>query len=206
MIFGYNTDVKSGDVVYHVQTEDRGEKNPVIDSVIYVKGRIVDRRRTPYQPGQVTAEQLQDMVKQQHRQLVDAIRGGTYVIPAGEPAAAPQPATAKAAPSPPPPKVEVVPRVELTNAGSIERDGRLVFRLQVRDRSSGKALPGSVVRAVIEPGEPREARREVAASEEGVAEISFGVPASEGEVVLFQAVAGGASETVKFRLLLREEE
>ena len=62
MIFGYNTDVKSGDVVYHVQTEDRGEKNPVIDSVIYVKGRIVDRRRTPYQPGQVTPDKLQEMV------------------------------------------------------------------------------------------------------------------------------------------------
>ena len=54
MIFGFNTDVTGKDAVYHVQTEDRGAKHPVIDSIIYVSGRIVDRRQTPYVPGEVT--------------------------------------------------------------------------------------------------------------------------------------------------------
>jgi len=202
MIFGYNTDVKSGGVVYHVQTEDRGEKNPVIDSVIYVKGRIVDRRRTPYQLGDVTPDKLQAMVKKQHRELVDAIRGGTYVMPASPPPAAAQAGQIKgpleAAPAP------AAPRLELTNAGNVERDGRLVFRLQVRDRFNGRPLAGTLVRAVMEPGEPREVRGEATASEEGVAEIGFDAPRAGGGVVLFQAAAGGSSETLKFRLF-REE-
>jgi hypothetical protein len=112
MIFGYNTDVKAGDTVYHVQTEDRGEKNPVIDSLIYVKGQILDRRLTPYVPGEKTAEQLQEMVKQQHRGLVEAIRGGAYKpadeVPSGEGpgASAAGPAAAAggvSAPAPPAP-------------------------------------------------------------------------------------------------------
>src|SRR5258707_12064212 len=79
MTFGFNTDVKVGDNVYHVQTEDRGAKRPVIDTVIYYKGQILDRRRTPYAPGQVTAEQIKEMVTTQHRELVDSIKSGTFV-------------------------------------------------------------------------------------------------------------------------------
>ncbi len=135
MIFGYNTDVKAGDTVYHVQTEDRGEKNPVIDSVIYMGGRIVDRRRTAYQPGETKPEQLQEMVKQQHRELVEAIRGETYVPPEKPP---PQAAPAKR--PAPAPSAPVSTALELTNAGDIEQDGRLLFRLQIRDRANGSQV------------------------------------------------------------------
>ena len=201
MIFGYNTDVKAGDTVYHVQTEDRGEKNPVIDSVIYMGGRIVDRRRTAYQPGETKPERLQEMVKQQHRELVEAIRGGTYVPPEKPP---PQPAPAKRpapAPSAPP-----SPTLELTNAGDIEQDGRLLFRLQVRDRANGQPLAGAVVRAVLAQGEERETRGETTASAEGTAEIHFDPPSAEEAVVLFQAASGGAFEVLKFRLLRDPEQ
>ena len=195
MIFGYNTDVKAGDTVYHVQTEDRGEKNPVIDSVIYMGGRIVDRRRTAYQPGETKPERLQEMVKQQHRELVEAIRGGTYVPPEKPP---PQPAPAPSAPP--------SPTLELTNAGDIEQDGRLLFRLQVRDRANGQPLAGAVVRAVLAQGEERETRGETTASAEGTAEIHFDPPSAEEAVVLFQAASGGASEVLKFRLLRDPEQ
>ncbi|MCX6615504.1 MAG: hypothetical protein NTZ98_05320, partial [Acidobacteria bacterium] len=125
MIFGYNTDVKSGDTVYHVQTEDRGEKNPVIDSVIYVKGQIIDQRRTPYDPAQTAPERLQEMVKQQHRSLVDAIRGGNYAPPGAEETAAPAPApaaaaaVAAAAPAAAPAPAACEPAIELLNAADI---------------------------------------------------------------------------------------
>ncbi len=201
MIFGYNTDVKSGDVVYHVQTEDRGEKNPVIDSVIYVKGRIVDRRRTPYRLGETTPERLQEMVKQQHRELVDSIRGGTYVLPEDPGNLATATATVQKKAETPP-----TPVLELTNANVIDQDTRLVFRLLVRDRSSGRPLAGAVVRALLDPGEGRETRREAIASEQGLAEISFDPPGAGGGAVLFQAGVNGASEILKFRLLRREEE
>lgn len=201
MIFGYNTDVKSGDVVYHVQTEDRGEKNPVIDSVIYVKGRIVDRRRTPYRPGETTPERLQEMVKQQHRELVDSIRGETYVLPEDPGSLAAATTTVQKKADTPP-----TPVLELTNANAIDQDTQLVFRLRVRDQSSGRPLAGAVVRAVLGPGERRETRREAIASEQGLAEISFDPPGAGGGAVLFQAGVNGASEILKFRLLRREEE
>ena len=200
MIFGYNTDVKAGDTVYHVQTEDRGEKHPVIDSVIYRGGRIVDRRRTSYQPGETKTEQLQEMVKRQHRKLVEAIRGGTYVEPEKPPPPAPakQPAPAPAAPA--------SPALELTNARDIVQDGQLLFQLRVRARVNGQPLSDAVVHAVLAPGEEQETRGETTTSAEGIAEIRFDPPAAEEGVVLFHAAAGGASEVLKFRLLRHPEE
>ena len=195
MIFGYNTDVKAGDTVYHVQTEDRGEKHPVIDSVIYRGGRIVDRRRTSYQPGETTPEQLQEMVKRQHRELVEAIRGGTYVPPEKPPPRA-------SAKQPPP----ASPALELTNARDIEQDGQLLFQLRVRDRANGQPLSDTLVRAVLAPGEVQETRGETTTSAEGIAEIRFDSPAAKEGVVLFHAAAGGTSEVLKFRLLRHPEE
>src|SRR5581483_577150 len=59
MIFGFNTDVPGKDAVYHVQTEDRGAKNPVIESMIYVGGKILGRRRTPYVPSELSREKIE---------------------------------------------------------------------------------------------------------------------------------------------------
>lgn len=197
MIFGYNTDVKSGDTVYHVQTEDRGEKNPVIDSVIYVKGRIIDRRRTQYEPTATRSERLQEMVKQQHRELVEAIRGGTYVPPeeGSPPAAAVAPTVAPAREATP------EPVLELLNPEEIEADGQLVFRLRVHDSASKRPLAGVLVQGVLCPGKEQETRSQATASSEGLAQITFAAPSGEDAAVLFQASAGGGAGFLKFRLL-----
>ncbi len=49
MITGYNTDVRHGEVVLHVQTEDKGLDNPYLESVIYVRGQVLapSARATP---------------------------------------------------------------------------------------------------------------------------------------------------------------
>ena len=44
MITGFNTDVKYRGVVYHVQTEDKGEGNPMIETLIYKGGEILGSR------------------------------------------------------------------------------------------------------------------------------------------------------------------
>ena len=38
MITGYNTDVRHGNRIFHVQTEDKGLGNPKIETLIYVGG------------------------------------------------------------------------------------------------------------------------------------------------------------------------
>ncbi|MGH9425404.1 MAG: hypothetical protein ACRD2L_03740 [Terriglobia bacterium] len=82
MITGFNTDVKYGDTVYHVQTEDKGVKNPLILSLIYVKGAILDAFRIRYQDfldsDRFSEALLQKILEFQHRQIVGAIKRGKY--------------------------------------------------------------------------------------------------------------------------------
>jgi hypothetical protein len=79
MITGFNTDVQHGGQVYHVQTEDRGHSNPVLESLVYIGGTIVAKKMTPY------AEQLQQgadeqmiagLLKRQHQVIIAAIKTG----------------------------------------------------------------------------------------------------------------------------------
>jgi hypothetical protein len=48
VITGFNTDVKYRGVVYHVQTEDKGTTNPLIETLVYKGGEILGSRRLPY--------------------------------------------------------------------------------------------------------------------------------------------------------------
>jgi len=79
MITGYNTDVRHQDVVFHVQTEDKGAGNPYIESLVYVGGQVLAARRTDYQDlldsGGGDKAVLAKMEKQ-HRAMIAAIRRG----------------------------------------------------------------------------------------------------------------------------------
>jgi hypothetical protein len=48
MITGFNTDVAYEDRTFHVQTEDKGRTNPVVESLVYSGGEIVASRRASY--------------------------------------------------------------------------------------------------------------------------------------------------------------
>ena len=48
MITGFNTDVKHKNRVFHIQTEDKGEGNPYVESLVYVGGEILATKRTSY--------------------------------------------------------------------------------------------------------------------------------------------------------------
>lgn len=79
MITGYNTDIRHNDVVFHVQTEDKGEKNPYIESLVYVGGQVLASRRASYtdllESGHGDKAVLARMEKQ-HRAMIAAIRRG----------------------------------------------------------------------------------------------------------------------------------
>lgn len=82
MITGFNTDVRFGEKLFHVQTEDKGEKNPFIISLIYQKGLILDSYRTPYgnllHSNQYSESLLRRILECQHRQLLQAIKSGNF--------------------------------------------------------------------------------------------------------------------------------
>ncbi len=107
MITGFNTDIRHGDRVFHVQTEDRGLGNPIVESLVYVGGQILLSKRSPYSDlvvdGKVDEKAVKQVMDLQHRRIIEAIRRGRFDenatgAPAADPGAAvPGPALSPAA-------------------------------------------------------------------------------------------------------------
>ena len=79
MIFGFNTDVKYADTVYHVQSEAR-QHELVLQTLVFLKGRCIGKRTSSYaeqtrQPG-FSEEHMHQMLKDQHKHFVAAVREG----------------------------------------------------------------------------------------------------------------------------------
>lgn len=87
MITGFNTDVKHGTKVYHVQTEDKGRNNPKIETLIYIGGEILDNYRTSYEQSKadLTEDQIMEMLESQHKRVIRSIKIGKYDEPASFP-------------------------------------------------------------------------------------------------------------------------
>jgi len=78
MIFGFNTDVKHENIVYHVQTEAHRSSH-TFQSTIFVKGQCIGKKSGSYadtQDESQTEQQLHELLKEQHRNVVEAIRNG----------------------------------------------------------------------------------------------------------------------------------
>ncbi len=91
MVTGFNTDVQHGGKTYHVQTEDKGLQNPIIETLIYVGGEILAVRRTSYADllsKGVSQKEISERIETQHNRMIVDIRGGRYdggkVRPFGE--------------------------------------------------------------------------------------------------------------------------
>ena len=79
MIFGFNTDIKHQDTVYHVQSEAR-EADLLLQTQVFVKGRCIGKRATPYgeqaKSPDFTDQKKEQILREQHRMVLDAIRDG----------------------------------------------------------------------------------------------------------------------------------
>ena len=79
MIFGFNTDVKHGDTIYHVQSEAR-ESELLLQTQVFVRGRCVGKKATSYAPSPSQAQSgdinKEQQLREQHRLVLDAIREG----------------------------------------------------------------------------------------------------------------------------------
>lgn len=82
MITGYNTDVRHGNRVFHVQTEDKGMSNPKIETLIYVGGEILDSFRSAYDDllaaPPVKESAIQQRMEDQHKAIIRDIKAGKY--------------------------------------------------------------------------------------------------------------------------------
>ena len=79
MITGQNSEVLHNDRAFHVQTEDKGRSNPILESLVYLGGQVLACTRTSY------AEELEKscseadiaaLLERQHRVMIVAIERG----------------------------------------------------------------------------------------------------------------------------------
>lgn len=79
MIFGFNTDVKHGDTVYHVQSEAL-PNTTTLQSTVFVRGRCIGKKSSSYADQVALADfseqKMHELLKEQHRRVLEAIREG----------------------------------------------------------------------------------------------------------------------------------
>jgi len=95
MLVGYNTNVPYKGIIYHVQTEDSGTKNPVIITLLYLKGTILASKKSNYAnvlSSPDYKEKVRELMKEQHKNMIKELiagkhtkAGGATPGPAGEP-------------------------------------------------------------------------------------------------------------------------
>jgi len=80
MIFGFNTDVKQGETVYHVQSEAR-KADLLLQTMVFVRGLCIGKYASSYaeqvgDPG-FSEEYIHDLLKKQHREVLEAVKAGS---------------------------------------------------------------------------------------------------------------------------------
>jgi hypothetical protein len=81
MITGFNNDIEYSGSVYHVQTEDKGEASAWIESLIYLGGRILARKRVTYKQlleQGANRPAIAKLMERQHRLMIRQVRDGRF--------------------------------------------------------------------------------------------------------------------------------
>jgi hypothetical protein len=200
MIFGFNTDIRHQDTVYHVQSEAR-EGEQMLQTQVFVRGRCVGKRAISYasiaggQPvsdpdgvPQNKDQQKEKMLRDLHREVLDAIREGRLDSVLDNRDTAEALATVKEL------------NLEWTNADSVHSSGTLMMNLRVTE--GGAPIQGA--RLTFRFGRPDVAPyyAQVLTDAKGNAEMRVQVDEKSlpDASVLVQASFGGRTATRKFQL------
>jgi len=197
MIFGFNTDIKHGDTVYHVQSEAR-KAEKLLQTQVFVRGRCIGKKATSYaeleaQPD-FTEEHMHDLLKGQHRGMLDGIREGRLNEMLGLDAAG-QPLPDQAPPGPPAGLI-----IQWTNCGAVYRESSVVMRFSVTE--NGAAVPGAQLTSRLNVANDAPIYSQAVTDDAGVAEMKIFLDenALAEAAVLVQAKAGERQATRKFVL------
>ena len=190
MIFGFNTDAKVGDTVYHVQSEAR-ENDLLLQTQVFVKGHCIGKRASSYAERKVQAgfsvEQMHELLKAQHRMMLEAVResrveqlfctdGEVQDVNAGGLA------------------------VKWSNSDAVFPSGIAVLKLFVTD--VGVAADGALVTSRLTLSTDAPIHSQSATEVDGTAELEITLPneATPETAILVRAKYNDKSVTRKFRL------
>jgi hypothetical protein len=209
MLFGHNTDVKAGETVYHVQTEDRGTANGLIDTIVYCRGRVLHRRTNNYidlLPLDAAREDaLRKRIDEQHRAVAEEIRSGALHLVPPPASVAEKPSTksnesatdANAVPAP-------GLAMELINAKSWLAGKRANLHVAVRKKKNGEPVRSALVTARIDgAADVTEFSTETGA--DGQAHLEFDMPrlAVAEPALVIEASQADSKGQLKFQLRAR---
>jgi hypothetical protein len=196
MSSGFNTDVKVGEHIFHVQTEDRGPNHPIIDTVVYQNGRILHRRASNYEQAAdavpFSAEELRRRVEEQHRAVIEAIRSGALDAEIASAEAATQASRPSGI------------QVQLLNPGSWLSAGKVSLELEVSRKADQQPQVGAAVRALIE-GALDGGSHSGTSDNQGRVRIHFPLPPlGKGDLALvIQAQADASKDEIRFAMRTR---
>jgi len=187
-IFGFNTDVKQAEVVYHVQSEAR-QNDLLLQTLVFMKGQCVGKRTVSYAEQvsrpEFSTEAIHELLKTQHKAVLEAIQQGKMETVLGSGT-----------------EVQDVGGLGLSLDWTIAAGGAAVQTVSFRVRDSRQPAAGAevIVRGVI-ASDGLELARGVADSA-GAVELS--IPLTEEVVargaVMVQARYEGKSATRKLRV------
>jgi hypothetical protein len=207
MLFGHNSNVKVGETVYHVQTEDRGTSHAVIDTMVYQGGRVLHRRANSYGdllPLDGAREAaLKERVSTQHQTVLDELRSGALKLAqAAAPAVAAKPSTdggAKRLPFVGGAPDSLVLR--LLNAKDWLAGRRATLQVLVFEKPDGAVVSGARVTARID-GAAEPAQYSSATGLDGRAQLAFDMPrlAAGDCALVIEASNGKAQARLQFQL------
>src|ERR1700735_2991599 len=199
MSSGFNTDVKVGEQVFHVQTEDRGPSHPIIDTAVYQNGRILHRRALNYselaESLLFTPEDLRRRVEEQHRAVSGDGRSGALDSEIASASAATQgnrPAGIQ---------------LQLLSPGSWLSAGKVSLEVEVSRRADRQPQAGASVEAFIE-GALDEVRHSGTSDEQGRVRVQFPLPPlGKGDLTLvIHANTGSWKDEIRFTRRPRQKE
>jgi len=195
MIFGFNTDIRHEDTVYHVQSEAR-EGEQLLQTQVFVRGRCIGKRAVPYGPGapegkaagQHSDQDREKMLRELHREVLDAIRDGKLdsILDKREP----------------PEALAAVKELDLEwiNAASVHTSGALTMQIRVTDGGATVAGARLTLRFARKDAAPY--YTQVLTDAKGNAEMSVQVEEKSlaDSSVTVQASFDGRTATRKFQL------
>ena len=195
MLFGHNSNVKAGDTTYHVQTEDRGTTNALIDTTVYFHGRVLHRRTNnyfdllPLNPD--TEQALKLRLDEQHHTVVKEIRTGVLHL------SLPRDENDAARAAAPTPKALLL---ELINAKTWLTGKRALLQVAVRNRTN-QAVQGAKVTARVD-GAAQISEYSTETGPFGHAQLEFAMPRLAGAepALVIEASHGNARGHLRFQL------
>ena len=200
MAFGHNSNVTVEGDTYHVQTEERGAAQALIDTTVYLRGRVLHRRTNSFSdllPLNSDREQaLKLRVDTQHRSVVDEIRSGKLRLSDGNDAkgAAPQAAPGASVAS------AASLRLELLNAKTWLSGKHAHLQVAVNDQANKPVERATVMARVEGAADPAAFSAETNLLGRTIIEFDMPPLASPQVALVVEASKGKASGHLRFQL------